>query len=275
MPYPPLRPTSPSPLDLAPPTPARTAALDRRRWCLGAAAWAGLAGCSTLSGRPTTPADDGRGVVPFSNAPSTGALPAGWHELLLRRDLPNTRYELVDMGGRRVLHALADQSTSVLRCDVSIDPRRQPWLDWDWRAEQVDTRATVADDALDDCPVRLLVGFDGDPSGLSLRDRLFSEQVELFTGHTVPYATLTYVWDGQAPVGSVFSYARTSRVRYLVVESGDRHAGRWRRYRRNVVDDYRRVYGGEPGRIISVGLITDSDDLKTRTEAWVGDLRFG
>ena len=255
--------------------PGTAAAIDRRLWCLGAAAWAGLAGCSTGSGRLAAPQSEGNGVVPFSSAPRTGPLPTGWRELVFRPHLPTTHYELVDLDGRRVLHARADQSTSVLRCDVNIDPQRQPWLDWDWRADQVDTRGTVADDALDDCPVRLLVGFDGDPATLSLRDRLFSEQVELFTGHTVPFATLTYVWDGQAPEGSVFPYARTSRVRFLVVESGDQHAGSWRRYRRNVVDDYRRVYGGEPGRIISVGLITDSDDLKTRTEAWVGDLRFG
>jgi Protein of unknown function (DUF3047) len=82
------------------------------------------------------------------------------------------------------------------------------------------------------------------------------------------------VWDGQAPLESVFAYPRTARIRYLVVDSGDADTGRWLGHRRNVVDDYRRVFGGEPGRIRSVGVLTDSDDLRTRSEAWYGDLAF-
>jgi hypothetical protein len=38
------------------------------------------------------------------------------------------------------------------------------------------------------------------------------------------------------------------------------------------VDDFRQVFGESPGRIISVGVMTDSDDLKNRAEAWFGDI---
>lgn len=73
----------------------------------------------------------------------------------------------------------------------------------------------------------------------------------------------------------MLAYPRTGRVQYLVVESGAARAGRWLGYRRNVVDDYRRVFGGEPGRIRHVGLLSDSDDLKLSTEAWFANLSFG
>ena len=172
------------------------------------------------------------------------------------------------------MHAVADRSTSGLRCDVDIDPRVTPWLEWDWRVDQLAVEATVASDELDDCPARVAVAFDGDLSTLTLREMLFREQVDLFTGHDLPFATLMYVWDGQAAPESVFEYPRSGRIRYLVVESGAAHTSRWQRYRRNVVEDYRRVFGGEPGRILSVGLLTDSDDLKSHSEAWYGDLKF-
>ena len=51
-------------------------------------------------------------------------------------------------------------------------------------------------------------------------------------------------------------------------------AGGWLAYRRNVVDDYRRVFGADPGPVRDVGVMTDSDDLKTRSETWYGDLSF-
>ena len=210
----------------------------------------------------------------FSAASGIGGVPRCWTPQVLRRDLPTTRYELVTGEGRTVLHSISDGATSGLRRDLDLDPEETPWLHWSWRTDSVDPRATVAFDELDDSPARLIVAFDGDDSLLASSDRLFREVVEMITGTSVPFATLMYVWDGQAPRESVFQYPRTSRIRYLVVESGTANAGRWVGYSRNVVEDYRRVFGGSPGRIRAVAVLTDSDDLKTHSEAWYADVAF-
>ena len=78
----------------------------------------------------------------------------------------------------------------------------------------------------DDSPARLVLAFDGDERDLSARDRAVFELVHLITGERLPYATLMYVWDAQLPVGTIVNYSRTSRIRYLVVESGPARAGR-------------------------------------------------
>lgn len=192
----------------------------------------------------------------------------------MRRDLPTTRYTVAERDGRTVLHAVSDGAASGLRCDVDVDPNETPRLRWSWRVDSVELRATVAANELDDAPARVIVTFDGDNTLLTARDRLFHELVEMATGYAAPFATLMYVWDGQAPIERSFYYARTTRIRYLVVESGAANTGRWIGYSRNVVEDYRRVFGGEPGRIRSVAVLTDSDDLKTHSEAWYGDLAF-
>lgn len=255
-----------------PPTPA---APPRRRFLrLGGAALAASggallgAGCSSLG-----PAAQARSeVVPFSGSDRLGGLPEGWQLHVTRPDKPVTTYGLQRIDGRTALHAVADNSTSGVRCNVDIDLAQRPWLQWEWRVDRIPAEATVADDDADDCPARLVLGFAGDGARLSLRDRLFSDQVELFTGALLPFATLCYVWDGQAPVGAVLPYARSGRIRYQVVESGRSHLGRWQSYRRNLVDDFQRVYGEPPGRLIGVGVLTDSDDLKGTAEAWYGDL---
>lgn len=250
----------------------------RRRFCamLPGAGWA-LAGGGLLnacgSSPPAPPSEVRDAVAPFSTASEGSALPPGWRPYILRPDRVKTAYELVRRDGQLVLHANADSAASGLHCAVDIDPRRTPWLRWRWRADAVSLKATVADDDAEDTPARLVVAFAGDMSQFKLRDRLFFEQVELFTGNVLPFATLTYVWDGRAPAGSVLDYPRSSRIRYQVVESGGARAGRWLAYERNVLDDYQRVFG-EPvsGHITSVGLLTDSDDLKNHAEAWYGDI---
>jgi hypothetical protein len=152
------------------------------------------------------------------------------------------------------------------RAFVDVDPNATPWLEWQWRTRMVDARATVAVFDLDDAPARVAVGFRGDLSMLPLREQAFGDLVYAITGYLMPFATLMYVWDGQAPVGSVFWYARSSRIRYLVVESGPEGADRWLAYRRNVVEDYRLVFGAEPGGISDLGVLTDSDDLRTLSD---------
>jgi len=236
---------------------------------LGTAATGLLAsGCTSIA--PTGPA---RSDVPrFSTSDRLGSLPEGWRLHVTRPDRPVTAYGLAQSDGRTALHAIAQNATSGVRCDVDIDLAERPWLRWEWRVNQIPAEATVADDDVDDSPARLVLGFAGDPGRLTLRDRLFADQVELFTGGALPFATLCYVWDGQAAREAVLPYARSGRIRYLVVESGSGGLGQWHAYRRNVVADYQRVYGEPPGRLIGVGVLTDSDDLKGSAEAWYGDL---
>ncbi len=237
--------------------------MDRRHWCLGAAGL--LAGC---------------GALPLRREPRPSVLPplvgeaAAWQPHVMRRDRELTIYEPVERDGRQAMHAVAQRSTSGLRCDVDIDPRATPWLTWEWRVDHFPEGATVAEDERDDSPARVVVSFDGDEAALAPRDRMFREMVEFLTGTVLPFATLMYVWDGQVPAEKVVAYPRTGRVQYLVVESGTARSGRWLGYRRNVVEDYRRVFGGEPGRIRHVGLLAESDDLKLRTESWFANLGF-
>jgi hypothetical protein len=252
--------------------------VQRRRLCLALAGGAGLCGCAAVPAPAPVAYPE---VMALSGPTQATGLPTGWRPYILRPDLVRTVYDTVRREGHVALHAVADSASSGLACAVDIDARQTPWLRWQWRVDVIDERASVADSDTEDTAVRIVVAFDGDMARLSLRDRIFYEQVELFTGNILPFATLTYVWDGRLPVGTVLPYARTARIRYDVVESGAARVGRWLAYERNVLEDYERVFGEPPsGRIRSVGVLTDSDDLKNRTEAWYAEIglyaqRFG
>jgi hypothetical protein len=260
--------------------------LPRRRWLAGAlglsaavGGLAGLGGCATgpHADADEQPIDDGSHppapeVVPFSSA-LPGLPPEGWRPYVLRRDLTRTRYAVVREGAQRVLHARAASSATGLRCAVHINPAERSQLRFSWKVREVNPKANVSEAVLDDAPARLIVAFDGDHTRLSLRERLLFDQVELFTGQRLPFATLMYVWDGgHHAVNSVHRNHRTSRIQYLTVQSGPQDTGRWLHYKRDVVADYRRVYGEAPGTIIGVGVLTDGDALKLQFEAWYGDI---
>jgi hypothetical protein len=185
-----------------------------------------------------------------------------------------TRYRIVEVGGERVLEAVADRSISGLRHRVDLDPRERPILEWRWRIDGTLDGADVGDRHGDDSPVRVVLAFDGDRSTLPVKEQMFFERVKLIGGHDMPYATLMYVWDNARPVESVTANAHTARVQKIVVESGPKGVRQWRSYRRDIVADYERVYGRAPGRLIAVGVISDADNTKTRARGWYGDIRL-
>jgi hypothetical protein len=83
-----------------------------------------------------------------------------------------------------------------------------------------------------------------------------------------------YVWSNKLPVDSVVENPHTDRVRMIVVSSGPDGVGEWRRYRRNVLEDYRRAFGEDPWDIVAVGVMTDTDNTRQRARAQYGDITF-
>jgi hypothetical protein len=81
-----------------------------------------------------------------------------------------------------------------------------------------------------------------------------------------------YVWDEHAPVGTVIVNPRSDRIRKIVVESGASSLGQWRRYRRNVLDDYRRAFEEAPGSLQAIGLMTDADNTRSSLSTWYRDV---
>ncbi|WP_254776024.1 DUF3047 domain-containing protein [Ralstonia sp. 25mfcol4.1] len=206
----------------------------------------------------------------FASPAGPTASPTGWQPWKVNRNKTPTRYSLTEVDQRTVLHAEADGSASGLY--VPLEQRDPGMLRWMWKTRDV---IRVADNAVshrEDAPLRIFVAFDGDRSTLSLKDQLMYEMARITTGREMPYATLMYIWGGKRPVGSVLNNPHTDRVRMIIVDSGTRHTNEWRCHERDLRADYRKAFGADPGKILAVGLMTDTDNTKSRAEAWYGDI---
>ncbi len=174
----------------------------------------------------------------------------GWE---LRHFEGETRYRIVEAGGSRVLEAESEAAASSLYLEREIDLAARPVLEWRWRVE---APLSVPDERVkagDDFAARVYVVAPG--------EGLFA----------LPIA-ISYVWAGSAPVGTDWPNPFTSKVRMVAVESGPAHAGGWRSYRRNVREDFRRLFGREVDELEGVAVMTDADNSRQRTRAWYGDI---
>ena len=123
---------------------------------------------------------------------------------------------------------------------------------------------------LADSPVRIVLAFEGDRSKFSAKDAMLSELAHALTGEPMPYATLMYVWCNNDAPGSVLTNPRTSRIRKLVMESGPRNLSQWLDYERDIRADFIKAFGEPPGALVAIGIMTDTDNTKSVTQAWYG-----
>jgi len=196
-----------------------------------------------------------------------------WHAVALPGKR-STQYVWTEKDGRGAWSATSNRSASMWRQRLSKPPARLSEVNFSWWVNDLIADANVAVAEQEDAPARVMFAFDGDVSRLPQRTRVMFELAEALTGEKPPFATLVYVWDATAPVGSVIVNPRTDRIRKIVVDSGPGKLRRWRDHKRNLAADYRLAFGEEPGPLAAIALMTDTDNTASSALSWYGPVTF-
>ena len=234
-----------------------------------------LSACTSLVPAPLDVSAE-TGVVkktPWTLASTGGDDALAWQHFKLPGKLP-TQFKHVREGGREAMEATAHSSVSMLRQVVSIQPADLGNVKFSWKVPELIAQADMAVRDTDDSPVRIVLAFDGDRSRFSAKNATLSELAKLLTGEELPYATLMYVWCNKRVPGSVIENPRTDRIRKLVVESGSSRLNQWLDYERTIRTDFEKVFGEAPGKLMSISLMTDTDNTKSTTRAWYGPVQL-
>ena len=193
----------------------------------------------------------------------------GWHAVALPGKA-ETRYRSDTKDGREAIFAHADRSASLWRKHLRRGADQLGTVEFSWWVASVVPGADVNQADREDAAARVMFAFDGDHGRLSPRNRLMFDLAEAVTGERPPYATLMYVYDSATPADTVVHNCRSDRIRKIVVDSGSTQLQRWRTHRRDLVADYRRAFGEAPGALLSVAIMTDTDNTGTTAQAWYG-----
>jgi hypothetical protein len=178
-------------------------------------------------------------------------LSAEWRRYPPERGTLKHAPEVVTEAGRPVLQLTTSSEAVRIGRALKIDPAKTPWLVWDWKALVLPEGGDIRDLKRNDQAGRVMVAFEG-------------------------MKGILYVWDTTAPVGTEVrpdELELFQRV-LIVVRSGPGELGHWLSERRNVVEDFRRLFGGEPPPVKLIGVESHSNDTRTRTSIRFGRLRF-
>lgn len=231
-----------------------------------------LAACSSLA--PSSANSTGEaplGATPWALKSVGGDKGAQWQHFKFPGKQPS-QFNYVREDGREAIAAIARSSASLLRQTVRVEPAELGRISFSWKVPELISQADMALRDADDSSVRIVLAFDGDRSKFSAKNAMLSELARLLTGEELPYATLMYVWCNKRPAGSVIMNPRTDRIRKLVVESGASRLNQWVDYERTIRADFEKAFGEAPGALVSISVMTDTDNTLSTTKAWYGPL---
>jgi hypothetical protein len=165
-----------------------------------------------------------------------------------------TRHSIEKDGTNSVLKARAEGSASGLGVKFEgIQPKGLK-MTWRWKIDRIpkggsdDTKSTF------DHTARLFVAF---------KTRIG------------PPRTINYVWANTVPVGRTFEHPSSGRARFVALRSGNEKAGQWLTEIRDVVADWKKLFGdNNVPEIVGAGFMTDSDGTKSTVTGWYDDIRL-
>lgn len=227
------------------------------------------AGCTGLPTQPQQALDSTLVVAVAQPQNPVKTWSAAWQHYPLPGK-ESTEYSPTRLDGRDVMAARAASSASLLRQRVNIPASDLDRIKFSWKVPELMARADLAARDNADSSVRIVLAFEGDRSRFSAKNAMLSELAHVMTGEPLPYATLMYVWCNSREAGSVITSARTDRIRKIVVESGTKNLNTWLDYERNIRADYEKAFGETPGALLAIGIMTDSDNTRSNTQAWYG-----
>jgi hypothetical protein len=183
-------------------------------------------------------------------------LPAGWQP----QDWGTPRYEkltIVEDDGRHALLLKSANDSSTLNKDIrgKVHLKDTPLLEWEWKALVLPKGGNACNKSADDEAGQIFVVWPRFPE--AVRSRIIG-----------------YVWDTTQAAGTICKSEKTGTVTYVVVRSGTADLNKWITEKRNVVDDFKRIYGDTPDDPSVLAISIDSNDTSSTSEAMIGAIRF-
>ena len=184
-----------------------------------------------------------------SNPVGMRGIPGGWKGQSW--GLPTYNLEIVADRGESVLRLKSTGESSTISRDLNggIDLKETPIINWTWKAIALPSGGNACQKETDDQAAQVYVAWR--------RTRIIG-----------------YVWDSTAPIGTICKSQKMPGVRYVIVRSGPEGLGKWITEWRNVLEDFRRIYGETPNKPSTLALSIDSDDTHSNAESLIGPIAF-
>jgi DUF3047 family protein len=188
-------------------------------------------------------------VEDFAKA-KVGEFPPDWK---VRKGAGKEVYTVQEENGKKFLRAVSRGLGIQAAKPHEWDPAEYPVLAWSWRPEQFPDGADERKSKTNDSALSVYAVWPHSP---------------------VSVKSLKYVWSAVVSVGTHLTSSR-GLTQARVLRSGTEGKGRWFEERVNVLEDYKRYFGGDSvPKAEGIAVLTDADDTESVARGDYADFRL-
>lgn len=154
-------------------------------------------------------------------------------------------YQVAEEDGNHFLHARSEKQDIQIGLSHVFQPKEFPLLRWRWRVDQLPSGGNERAAKTNDSAAAVYVIFDS---------------------RIIPRA-IKYAWSATLPVGTHIESPVYWRAKVVVLQSGASGLREWRQETVNFYQDYKDLFGTEPGAVQGIAVLTDADATASVAEA--------
>ena len=216
-------------------------------------------------------------IAAFSGMPPGGRVAPPWRAAIPPRARA-PQFALVQDAGVTVLRVASSAAAGTLAHPLRVEADSRPHLAWRWKIDRVVAKADLETKQGDDFAARVYVFFDLPETELTQRERATLALSRFLGGAALPAAGICYVWDNRHAPGTTAWNPYWGRIRMVVLESGEKLAGRWVEEKRDLRADFIAAFGERGGKpvpaVTGIAVGNDTDQTGETATAWFGDVRI-
>jgi hypothetical protein len=189
----------------------------------------------------------------FENAKMVDGAPEGW-SLEIKEGEPLVGLE--KSGDQTHVRFVSKHNSFGIKKVIELDIKEHPFLNWKWKVAKLPEKGDFRKKDADDQAAQLYVLFPRFPA------RINTDFV-------------AYYWDGNPKnKGLEGTSVVWSKARIIVLQAGKERLNEWVAEKRNVYEDYKKLFGKEPPKVGGVAFYINSQHTRGEAESYLAEIFF-
>jgi len=186
--------------------------------------------------------------ISFEGKLDSNGVPQGWK---LKKKTGKAEVAILRENNDKIAYFRSVSASFSLEKPLNIDPKRCPYISWKWKVLRLPLGGDVRVKGKNDQAAQLLIVFKG-------------------------RKIISYIWDTVAPENTVsdesIGWPINLKIKVITVISGASDLNKWVLVKRNIVEDYKRLFHEDPPLIKGVRAQINSQHTGTVAETLFGKI---
>jgi hypothetical protein len=192
-------------------------------------------------------------VDKFTLGKGTGSIPEGWQ---LDKKTGDPQIKTEQSGNDAYVRFISNNSSFGLRKEMDFSIKDYPYLNWKWKVTRLPEKGDFLKKETDDQAAQIYVLFPRFPAKVNTE-------------------IVGYLWESNPKNQGVEGESPAwSKSKVIVLEAGPEKLNQWVQEKRNVYEDYKKLFKKEPPKVGGISIYINTQHTQGKAESFFDHIYF-